>query len=96
MTIAPLVRFTGNRQPPISGQILVDGAPPATALGAGGEVVTFYMRPVGSSSPIVSGGAVTVDSAAKATEQDIIRESATRPSFVFIIGRGSYPGALSR
>jgi len=62
MTIAPLVRFTGNRQPPISGQILVDGAPPATALGAGGEVVTFYMRPWNSSTPLVSGGAVVVDS----------------------------------
>src|SRR5690348_11602420 len=62
--IAPLVRFTGNRQPPISGQILVDGAPPATALGANGEVVTFYMRPVGSSTLTVNGAAVVVDSTA--------------------------------
>lgn len=60
--IAPLVHFKDQRQPPIAGQILVDGLPPSTVLGAGGEVVTFYMRNVLTNTLKVSAGAVVVDS----------------------------------
>lgn len=57
--IAPLVRFIGNRQPPISGQILTDGLP----VDITSATVTFNMRLVGSSTLKVSAGATVVDSA---------------------------------
>lgn len=58
--IAPIAHFKGARQPPLYGQILVDGAP----VDLTGATVTFYMRESSSAVLKVSGAAATVDNAA--------------------------------
>lgn len=59
LTLSPIVHALGARQPPLYGKILSDGAP----VNLTGSTVTFYMRPVNSSTLKVAGGAATVDGA---------------------------------
>lgn len=56
-SLSPVRHAKGARQPSLYGQILSDGLP----VNLAGATVTFYMRPIGSSTPKVNGAAAVID-----------------------------------